>query len=101
MMVRITRERNHPMSQTTTLTILERSLLLIAELAGPLVLSALVVGVIVSMIQAVTQVNEMTLSYVPKIIAIAFVLVLAGPWMLQTLLNFTAQLFSDLPTLIG
>ena len=76
-MVRITRERNHPMSQTTTLTILERSLLLIAELAGPLVLSALVVGVIVSMIQAVTQVNEMTLSYVPKIIAIAFVLVLA------------------------
>jgi flagellar biosynthesis protein FliQ len=89
------------MSQTTTLTILERALWLIAELAGPIVLAALVVGVIISMIQAVTQVNEMTLSYVPKIIAIALVLVLAGPWMLQTLLNFTAQLFSDLPTLIG
>ena len=88
------------MSQTTVLTILQQTLWVVAELSGPLLLTALVIGVVISLFQAVTQVNEMTLSYVPKIIAIGLVLVLAGPWMLQTLLDYTARLYSSLPTLV-
>ena len=88
------------MSQTAVLTILQQTLWVVAELSGPLLLTALVIGVAVSLFQAVTQVNEMTLSYVPKIIAIGLVLVLAGPWMLQTLLDYTARLYSSLPTLV-
>ena len=88
------------MSQTAVLTILQQTLLVVAELSGPLLITALVIGVIISLFQAVTQVNEMTLSYVPKIIAIGLVLILAGPWMLQTLLDYTTRLYSSLPTLV-
>lgn len=88
------------MSQTTVLTILQQAMLTVAELSGPILLAALVVGVIISLIQAVTQINEQTLSFVPKIIVIALVLVFAGPWMLQTLLGYTARLFASLPTLV-
>ncbi len=88
------------MSQTTTLTVLEQALWTVAQLSGPLLAAALIVGVVISLLQAVTQVNEMTLSYVPKIIAIALVLIIAGPWMLQTLIAYTAHLFSSLPSLV-
>ena len=88
------------MSQSATLTVLQQTLWLVARISAPILLTALVVGLIISLIQAVTQVNEMTLSYVPKVIAIAVVLVVAGPWMLQTLLDFTAQLFVSLPSLV-
>lgn len=88
------------MSQTTTLTVLEQALWTVAQLSGPLLAAALIVGVVISLLQAVTQVNEMTLSYVPKIIAIALVLIIAGPWMLQTLIDYTAHLFSSLPSLV-
>lgn len=88
------------MSQTAVLTVLQQTLWTVAELSGPILLTALVIGVVISLFQAVTQINEMTLSYVPKIIAIALVLMLAGPWMLQTLLDFAARIFSSLPTLV-
>jgi flagellar biosynthetic protein FliQ len=88
------------MSQSSALSVLQQTLWTVAKLSGPILAAALVVGVVISLFQAVTQVNEMTLSYVPKIIAIALVLVLAGPWMLQTLLDFTSNLFSSLPTLV-
>lgn len=84
------------MSQTATLAILQQALWAVAQLSAPILITALVVGVIISLFQAVTQVNEMTLSYVPKILAIALVLVIAGPWMLQTLIGFTAHLYSSL-----
>ncbi len=88
------------MSQTSVLTVLEQAMWTIVQLSGPLLLAALVVGVVISLIQAATQINEMTLSYVPKIIAIGLVLVIAGPWMLQTLLDYTARLFTALPSLV-
>jgi flagellar biosynthetic protein FliQ len=88
------------MSQTTVLTVLEQALWTIAQLSGPILAAALIIGLVISLLQAVTQVNEMTLSYVPKIIAIALVLVIAGPWMLQTLLDYTSRLFSSLPSLV-
>lgn len=88
------------MTQSSTLSILQQTLWTIAQLSAPVLATALVIGLVISLIQAVTQVNEQTLSYVPKIIGIGLVLVIAGPWMLQTLLDFTAHLYSSLPTLV-
>ena len=64
-------------------------------------LSALVIGVLISLFQAATQINEMTLSFVPKLLVLVVVLLLAGPWMLELLVDFTRTLFKDIPHLIG
>ena len=66
-------------------------------LAAPLLITGLIVGVVVSIFQAVTQMQEQTLVLVPKIVAVALVLLLCLPWMLQVLLTFTATLFTHLP----
>ncbi len=65
--------------------------------AAPLLLAALVVGLLVGVIQAATQINEMTLSFIPKLIAMALVALIAGPWMLRLLVQYTAQLIESLP----
>ncbi|CNJ92193.1 flagellar biosynthesis protein FliQ [Yersinia enterocolitica] len=70
-------------------------------LAAPLLLAALVSGLIVSLLQAATQINEMTLSFIPKILAVFAALVIAGPWMLSLILDYMRNLFTSLPTLIG
>lgn len=88
------------MSQTTTLTVLQQTLWTVAQISAPILATALLIGLVISLIQAVTQINEQTLSYVPKIIGIGLVMVIAGPWMLQTLLDFTTRLYSSLPTLV-
>ncbi|QCR35819.1 flagellar biosynthesis protein FliQ [Nissabacter sp. SGAir0207] len=70
-------------------------------LAAPLLLVSLVTGLVVSLLQAATQINEMTLSFIPKILAVVATLVIAGPWMLNLLLDYMRTLFTSLPTLIG
>lgn len=70
-------------------------------LAGPLLLSALLIGLIISIFQAATQINEQTLSFIPKLIGIFVVLILAGPWMLQMMIDYIRQLFESIPQLIG
>lgn len=70
-------------------------------LAAPLLLAALFSGLIVSLLQAATQINEMTLSFIPKILSVAATLIVAGPWMLNLLLDYMRMLFSNLPNLIG
>ena len=70
-------------------------------LAGPLLLSALVVGLIVSIFQAATQINEQTLSFIPKLIATFTALLLAGPWMLQMMVEFIRRLLENIPQMIG
>ncbi|MGH8145806.1 MAG: flagellar biosynthesis protein FliQ [Rhodanobacteraceae bacterium] len=75
--------------------------LYVAMLVGaPLLLTALVVGLVIGMFQAATQINEMTLSFIPKLLAMALVLVIAGPWMLHTLVEFTRDLITNLPGLV-
>lgn len=75
--------------------------LYIAMLVGaPLLLTALVVGLVVGMFQAATQINEMTLSFIPKLLAMALVLLIAGPWMLRTLVDFTHNLIVSLPDMV-
>jgi flagellar biosynthesis protein FliQ len=70
-------------------------------LAAPLLLVALVVGLVVSLFQAATQINETTLSFIPKLLAIAVTLVIAGPWMLSTLLDYMRQMFTISPGIVG
>ena len=69
--------------------------------SAPLLLAALTTGLVVSVFQAATQINEMTLSFIPKLLAIFAALVLAGPWMLSVIVDFTRRLFSAIPGLIG
>jgi flagellar biosynthetic protein FliQ len=69
--------------------------------AAPLLLAALAAGLIVSVFQAATQINEMTLSFVPKLLAVFAAAVLAGPWMLRLMVEFTRRLFSSIPGVVG
>ena len=69
--------------------------------AAPLLLTALVTGLLVSVFQAATQINEMTLSFIPKLLAIFAALVLAGPWMLSVMVDFTRRLILGIPTMVG
>jgi len=70
-------------------------------LAAPLLLTALAVGLIVGIFQAATQINEMTLSFIPKLLATATTLVIAGPWMLKLLVGYTRELITSIPMLIS
>uniref|UniRef100_A0A3B0LZV8 Flagellar biosynthetic protein FliQ n=1 Tax=Arsenophonus endosymbiont of Trialeurodes vaporariorum TaxID=235567 RepID=A0A3B0LZV8_9GAMM len=70
-------------------------------LAAPLLLAALISGLIISLLQAATQINEMTLSLIPKIIAIFVSAIVAGPWMLELFIEYTRQLITQLPQFIG
>jgi len=70
-------------------------------LGAPLLLTALVVGLLISLFQAATQINEMTLSFIPKLLAVFAVLVIAGPWMLGMMLDYMRNLFSSIPQLVG
>ncbi len=86
------------MTPDTVLTIGQNALLITLLLAGPPLVAALASGLLVSLFQAVTQINEMTLTFVPKIVAVFLTLALLGPWMLATMLRYTRSLF-DLATL--
>ncbi|AXU95564.1 flagellar biosynthesis protein FliQ [Erwinia persicina] len=70
-------------------------------LAAPLLLAALVSGLLISLLQAATQINEQTLSFIPKILAVVTTIVIAGPWMLNLVLDYMRTLFSNLPYTIG
>lgn len=70
-------------------------------ISAPMLLSALVVGLIVSIFQAATQLNESTLQFVPKLVVMFVILLLAGPWMLQYMIDYIQRLFESIPQLIG
>lgn len=71
-----------------------------AMVAAPLLISTLVVGLVVSIFQALTQINEATLTFVPKMIIIGLIMVFAGPWMLDLLQNYTVTLFESISTIV-
>ena len=70
-------------------------------LAGPMLLVALIVGLIISIFQAATQINEATLSFIPKLVAVFLTLLLAGPWMLQLILSYMRRMLESIPNIIG
>jgi flagellar biosynthetic protein FliQ len=83
------------------MTIGQHALELTMLLAAPLLLVTLAVGLLIGIFQAATQINEMTLSFIPKLLAMATALLVAGPWMLNQLIGYTRQLISSIPSLIG
>ena len=89
------------MTPETVIEVGTQAMKVTALLAAPLLLSALVVGLLIGMFQAATQINEMTLTFVPKLIVVGLVMLVAGPTLLNTLLDFTTQLFESIPGMIG
>ncbi|WP_018152019.1 flagellar biosynthesis protein FliQ [Leeia oryzae] len=89
------------MTPEMVITLIERALMVLIMVASPMLLAGLVTGLVVSIFQAATQINEMTLTFIPKLIVTFLVIVLAGPWMLSVLTDYTIRLFTDIPNLIG
>jgi flagellar biosynthetic protein FliQ len=89
------------MSPEMVVTIGRHALEMTLMLAAPLLLTALAVGLIVGIFQAATSINEMTLSFIPKLLAMAAVLALTGPWMLRNLVEYTRGLIESIPALVG
>ncbi|MCD8510267.1 MAG: flagellar biosynthesis protein FliQ [Bacillus sp. (in: Bacteria)] len=89
------------MTPDTVIKLAEQSIYTIIMVAAPMLLIALGVGLLVSVFQAMTQIQEQTLAFVPKIIAVFISIVLFGPWMLTRLLDFTRNLYQQLPHIIG
>jgi len=89
------------MTPETVMTIAQRALEMTVMLAAPLLLVALLVGLLVGIFQAATQINEITLSFIPKLIGMATAMLVAGPWMLKQLVNYTRMLIESIPSLIG
>lgn len=89
------------MSPESVVTIGQQALTIMLMIAAPLLLTALVVGLLVSIMQAATQINELTLSFIPKLVAVFAVLIAAGPWMLQMMVDYIQRLFTSIPSIIG
>lgn len=89
------------MTEEIVLQVGREALYLIVYLAGPLLASALLAGLIIGVFQAATQIQEQTLSFIPKLGALVVALLILGPWLLQMLLNFTENLFMAIPGMIG
>ena len=89
------------MTPETVMTIAQRALEITLLLAAPLLIVALLVGLLVGVFQAATQINEMTLSFIPKLLGMATALVVAGPWMLKELVGYTRTLIESIPSLVG
>ncbi|THB64391.1 MAG: flagellar biosynthetic protein FliQ [Gammaproteobacteria bacterium] len=89
------------MTPETVIELAQQTLMIGIMLVAPLLLSALVIGVLIGMFQAATQINEQTLSFVPKIAAMAAALFIAAPWMLSVIIDFTRELISNIPNVIG
>ena len=87
------------MNSAEILDILNQGLWLIVKIAGPILLASIVIGLIVAIFQAATQIHEQTLTFVPKLIVIALIFVLGGSWMIQTMVEFMEQLFATIARL--
>lgn len=89
------------MNQDTVVNLATQAMTLSLKVAGPILIVGLVIGVIVSLFQAVTQIQEQSLSFIPKIVAVGLVIMLLGPWMLTQIVDWTQNLYMSIPQLIG
>jgi flagellar biosynthesis protein FliQ len=88
------------MNQDTVVNLASQAMSLSLKVAGPILLVALVIGLVISVFQAVTQIQEQSLSLIPKIAGVAIVIVVLGPWMLGQLVSYTAALFISIPSMV-
>jgi flagellar biosynthetic protein FliQ len=89
------------MSPGFAIELLNRAVMMALLTAAPLLVTALVIGVLVSLVQALTQIQEQTLTFIPKLLAVAIVMLLSLPWMVRELVGYITQTFNLLPTLVG
>lgn len=82
------------MTQDEALTVFKEALLIILKIGGPILVVSIVIGLIISILQAATQVHEQTLTFVPKLLAIGLILLLGGSWMMSVVIDFTKYIFS-------
>lgn len=88
------------MDEQGVLAIAANTVWLCMEIAAPALLSSLVIGLIVSIFQAATQINEQTMSFIPKVVGMLVTMIIFGPWILQKLMGFTIALFKEIPSLV-
>ncbi len=89
------------MTDTTVIEIALETMLVALKLSAPILLTALVIGFAVSLFQSLTQIQEVTLAFVPKLVGVGVALLLCGNWMMHTLVAFTADIFEGLPAMLG
>jgi flagellar biosynthetic protein FliQ len=89
------------MNQDTVVNLATQAMTLALEVAGPMLLVGLVIGLVVSLFQAVTQIQEQSLSFIPKIVGVAVLIVVLGPWMLDQLITYAQNLYLSIPQLIA
>lgn len=89
------------MTPQSVITLGQQALLVMVLLAAPMLVTALVIGLLVSILQAATQINEMTLSFIPKLLGIVVALVVAGPWLITYFTDYVRRLFESIPGAIG
>jgi flagellar biosynthetic protein FliQ len=89
------------MDAASVLDLAQDALIVAAKLGAPILITSLVVGFAISLVQSITQIQEVTLSFVPKAVAVAVALVVAGQWMIAEMVSFTTDLFDRIPALVG
>ncbi len=89
------------MTPEAVITLGQQAVEMTLMISAPMLLAALVIGLVVSIFQAATQINEMTLSFIPKMLGIFIVLILAGPWMVSLMVDYIQRLFGNIPWMIG
>jgi len=88
-------------TSASVLTLVQKGMMVTMLVSAPMLLAALIAGLIVSIFQAATQINESTLSFIPKLIAIFAVMLVAGPWMLSTMTDYMRELITQIPQMVG
>ncbi len=89
------------MTDATVIDIAMRTMMVALKISAPILVTALVIGFTVSVFQSMTQIQEFTLAFVPKLIGVGVALLVCGNWMLHTLVTFTVELFESLPSMLG
>jgi len=88
------------MTTAFVLTLAQGAIMVVLQLVGPALIVSLVIGILISIVQSATQINEVTLTFVPKIIGVGVIILLLGPWMLQQFILYTTTLYQNLPNII-
>ena len=89
------------MDAASVLDLAQDALIVAAKLGAPILITALVVGFAISLVQSITQIQEVTLSFVPKAVAVAIAMIVCGQWMISEMVSFTTDLFDRIPSLVG
>jgi flagellar biosynthetic protein FliQ len=89
------------MNQDTVVNLATQAMTLALKIAGPILLVGLVIGLVVSIFQAVTQIQEQSLSFIPKIVALAVLILILGPWMLDQMVTYAQNLYLSIPQLVS